>query len=252
MDITDFFNINAAIEHNAASKNIPDEFKKWETSSDTCKNFFNWIRNDSNTGSLKLDITSDISDVVEELSRAEFLAIPHRSDNSNGWRSIVLHGLCSIMTEAPYNYVNLGIVDKSVKETWTDASKFFPKTLAWIDQYVPFKTFSRIRVMVLDPGGYILPHKDLQQSFLGGGLNIAFTNPERTEFAVEDNGLIPWEPGDIRMINIGKLHSIRNLGSKPRIHMLAYPPLMEEWTLDSMKLVCRSYENMKKDKHTND
>lgn len=252
MDITDFFNINTAIVHNAASKDIPDEFRLWETSPNICKNFFDWIRNSSDTGSLKLDITSDISEVVEELSRAEFLAIPHRSDNSNGWRSIVLHGLCSIMTEAPYNYVNLGIVDKSVKETWTDASKFFPKTLAWIDQYVPFKTFSRIRIMVLDPGGYILPHKDLQQSFLGGGLNIAFTNPEGTEFAVEDNGLIPWEPGDIRMINIGKLHSIRNLGSKPRIHMLAYPPLMEEWTLDSMKLVCRSYENMKKDKHTND
>lgn len=246
MDITDFFNINKQLEHNASSKDIPEEFLSWESSPDRCKTFFDWIRNDSNTGSLKLDIVSDISEVIDELSRAEFLAIPHRADNSNGWRSIVLHGLCSIMTEAPYNYVDLGIVDKSTKETWTDASKFFPKTLAWIDQHVPFKTFSRIRVMVLDPGGYILPHKDLPSSFLGGGLNIAFTNPEGTEFAVEDNGLIPWEPGDVRMINIGKLHSIRNLGSTPRIHMLVYPPAMEEWNLEAMKLVCSSYENMKK------
>jgi len=252
MDITEFFNTNKQLDHNAASKDIPDEFMLWESSPDICKNFFNWIRNDSNTGSLKLDIISDISEVVEELSRSEFLAIPHRADNSNGWRSIVLHGLCSIMTEAPYNYVELGIVDKSIKETWTDASKFFPKTLSWIDQHVPFNTFSRIRVMVLDPGGYILPHKDLQSSFLGGGLNIAFTNPEGTEFAVEDNGLIPWEPGDVRMINIGKLHSIRNLGSKPRIHMLVYPPLMEDWNLEAMKLVCKSYKNMKKDKNTHD
>jgi hypothetical protein len=69
-------------------------------------------------------------------------------------------------------------------------------------------------------------------------------------FAVEDNGLIPWEPGDVRMINIGKLHSIRNLGSKPRIHMLVYPPLMEDWNLEAMKLVCRSFENMKRNRNT--
>ncbi len=245
MDIEEFFNHNKQIKHNALSKTIPDEFLLWENSPEVCRSFFNWIRQDSDTGSLKLDITSDISEVVAELSRAEFLAIPHRTDNSQGWRSIVLHGLCSIMTEAPYNYVNLGIVDNTAKETWTDASKFFPKTVAWIKENIPFKQFSRIRVMVLDPGGYIMPHQDIQRSFLGGGLNVAFTNPPGTEFAVEDNGLIPWEPGDIRMINIGKLHSVRNLGNQPRIHMLVYPPLMEEWTLESMQLVCRSYIKMK-------
>jgi hypothetical protein len=59
MDITEFFNTNKQLDHNAASKDIPAEFILWESSPVICKNFFNWIRNDSNTGSLKLDIISD-------------------------------------------------------------------------------------------------------------------------------------------------------------------------------------------------
>lgn len=247
MDINHFFEINKKITHNNSCKDIPQEFSSWEYDDVICENFFNWIRQESDTGSLRLDIASDISEVVREIKRAQHLAIPHRKEDSQGWRSIVLHGLCSIMTEAPHTYIEQGIIDETATETWTDASKFFPNTLKWIKENIPFNTFGRIRIMILDPNGYILPHKDFQTSFLGGGLNVAFTNPAGVEFAVEDNGLVPWKVGDIRMINIGKLHSVRNLDTEPRIHLLAYPA-SKEWPLDGMRLVCKSYRKMKENR----
>lgn len=246
MDIDQFFEINKQIKHNAESKEIPQIFLSWDNDPTVCESFFNWIRHESNTGSLRLDIDSDISEVVEEIKRAQHLAIPHRKEDSQGWRSIVLHGLCSIMTEAPHTYIEQGIIDDTAKETWTDASKFFPKTVTWVKENIPFNTFGRIRIMVLDPGGYILPHKDFQISFLGAGLNVAFTNPVGVDFAIENNGFVPWEDGDVRMINIGKLHSVRHHGIEPRIHLLAYPT-SKEWPLDGMKLVCRSYVKMKEE-----
>ncbi len=243
MDIDNFFKIEKSVKFNSKSKPIPEEFKNWKEP----QKFFNWIRQESNTGSLKLDIDSDINKVVDEIKKAETLAIPHRTHDSNGWRSIVLHGLSSIMTGPPHDYISTGIVPIDAVEGWTDVSKFFPETLIWIKKYIPFKVFSRIRIMILDPGGYILPHKDLEKSFLGGGINVAFTNPSGVEFALEDNGLVPWAPGDIRLINIGKLHSVRNLSNETRIHMLVYPLDIAGWNDYGMSLVCKSYEKMKKD-----
>lgn len=95
--------------------------------------------------------------------------------------------------------------------------------------------------MILDPGGYILPHQDYPTHLLGGGINIGLTNPPGVEFAIEGHGLIPWADGDIRMINIGHMHSVRNLGTEPRIHILAYPNQWE-WKQEHMEVVCRSYE----------
>lgn len=244
MDINLFFDINKKFKHNQLSKEIPVEFKNWRNDQLLCKKFFNWIREESDTGSLRLLIDAEIKDIVEEISKAQHLAIPHRQQDSVGWRCIVLHGLSSIMTEAPYIYVEQGIVTEGEQEQWTDISKFFPITVNWVKQNLPLSSYSRVRIMILDPGGYIKPHKDYKNSFLGGGLNIALTNPKGVEFATEDNGLIPWQDGDIRMINIGKLHSVRNNGTDPRIHLLAYPKTLE-WDIDHMMIVCNSYEKMK-------
>lgn len=239
MDIDSFFEKNRKIKHNLGMKDIPEHFSNWRKDDTICLDFFNWIRLESNAGSIKLNINSDVSEVAEELTARQHLGVLHRSSNSKGWRSIVLHGLSSIMTGPVHDYK--GIVDEGTLESWTDVSRFFPKTVSWIKKTIPFNDFSRIRVMMLDPNGYINPHKDMDIDFLGGGLNIAITNPKGVEFAIDNSGIIPWNIGDIRMINIGKYHSVINNSENLRIHILAYPRTIE-WDIKSMQIVCESYE----------
>lgn len=242
MDINTFFDQNKNIKHNSEARSIPVRFKEWRNDDNLCEKLFHWIRFESNAASLKLDINTDIAEVVQEVTSRQFLGIPHRQESSSGWRSIVLHGISSIMSKPPHSYVELGIDDVELVEQWTDVCKIFPKTMNWITNNIPFTEFSRIRIMILDPGGYIAPHKDFSQRLLGGGLNIALTNPAGVKFCLEEGGLVPWKEGDVRMIDIGRLHSVKNTSNETRIHILAYPKGMD-WPLEAMQLVCKSYES---------
>ena len=184
--------------------------------------------------------------VKEELIQRSILAIPHRSSESKGWRSITLHGLSSIMTEPEECYKDeLGIVDHSVKQNWTDVARFFPKTIDWITKNIPLDQYARIRVMIVEPGGYIEPHSDtnMGQILGGAGVNIAITNPDGCEFCLEDSGLIPWKEGDVRMVDVHRYHSVRNNSLSERIHIIIHTDNLI-WNTSSIKLVCESYEKL--------
>ena len=75
--------------------------------------------------------------------------------------------------------------------------------------------------MLLKPGGYIKPHKDFETRRLAA-YNVAITNPPGVEFALEEAGLVPWQPGDVRAIDIGRLHAVRNNSNEDRIHMIVH------------------------------
>ena len=59
-------------------------------------------------------------------------------------------------------------------------------------------------------------------AFVFSAFNISIQEPEGHEFAQDDAGLVPWQEGDIRMIDIGRLHSLRNTGTEDRIHMIIH------------------------------
>jgi len=91
--------------------------------------------------------------------------------------------------------------------------------------------------MLLMPGGCIREHADYEVRKLAA-YNIAINNPEGVEFALEDAGLIPWKAGDARAIDIGRRHSVRHIGTIPRIHMIIHGAP----TFKHAQLVCRSYD----------
>lgn len=246
--VDDFFNCNAHILHNKDALPIPYEYEDWKNNEDIMVEFFKWIRFKSRCASLRLNVDSDITDVKEEIVKRSFLAVPHRSSESNGWKSITLHGLSSIMTEpAEYYKDELGIVEQSVQHTWTDVSKFFPETVKWIQKNVPIDNYARVRIMVLESGGYIEPHSDtnIGQILGGAGVNIAITNPEGCEFCLEDSGLIPWKEGDVRMVDVHRYHSVRNKSPFQRIHIIIHTDNLI-WNKSSIRLVCESYEKFQK------
>jgi len=242
VDIENFFETNKKIKLNENSKHIPTEFSDWNTNDHTCELFYDWIRAKSDVGSLKLNIPCDAKFLAKEISAKIDIAFTHRSETAIGWRSIVLHGMSSIMSDYKTEYIEKGIIPNNAVEDWTDVSKYFPYTVEWIKEVMPFNTYERIRIMVLDAGGKIYPHKDLPQSTLSIGINVAITHPNNIEYAVENSGLIPWKEGDVRVINVGKLHSVRNFSHEPRIHLLVYPQRNEKWNLEGMRLVCKGYE----------
>ena len=236
-EVTEFFNTHSLTEHNKDALAVPTEFIG-NLSDDDTRKFFKWIRHTSQCKSLKLG-NYDTSVLKEELSARVSLAIPHRGHP--GWRSITLYGYSSIMTNSYEYYKQKGIISDSDLTGWTDICKFFPNTVEWIKQNSPLKEYARVRVMILEPGGSSSPHRDYEAGqALCGPINVAVSNPPGAEFALENGGLVPWQEGDIRSMDLGSYHCIRNTGSEPRIHLIITPS-KTDWDIDAMRIACSKY-----------
>lgn len=228
--VTRFFNENKDIVHNRDMLPPPAELSTTD--------FFDWIRHRSKCKSLRLEINTDITDLKEEIKNKTFLAIPHR--DHPGWRSLTLYGYSSVMTNSYEHYKQLGIISDQ-EPGWTDICKFFPKTVEWLKLNNPLKEFARIRLMVLDPAGSSSPHKDYPYGqMLCGPINIAIINPPGAEFVLENGGLVPWKEGDVRTIDLGTNHCVRNIGNEPRVHIIITPS-SNDWDIDAKELACKSY-----------
>jgi hypothetical protein len=231
--VIDFFEDNKKILHNNNIL-IPQS----ELINDT-EIFFKWIRYKSNCKSLRLDIDVDVSEIEEGIKNKIFLSIPHR--NHPGWRSITLYGYSSIMTNSYEYYKEIGFNFSNIIPDWTDISKFFPKTVSWLKKNNPLTDFDRIRFMILDPGGSSSPHKDCSYGqYVCGPINISITQPQGSEFVLENGGLVPWTKGDFRTMDLGSNHCVRNIGLEPRVHMIITPS-EKDWNIEAKELACRSY-----------
>lgn len=231
-DVATFFNNNKNILHNKDMLEPPKDLIN-----DT-ESFFKWIRHSSKCKSLKLD-NLNVSEIKEEIKNKTFLSIPHR--DHLGWRSITLYGYSSIMINSYEHYKEIGFDFSNVNPDWTDISKFFPKTVSWLKKNNPLTDFVRIRFMILEPNGSSSPHKDYEHGqFLCGPINLSITQPLGAEFVLENGGCVPWVEGDLRTMDLGSNHCIRNLGSEPRIHMIITPS-SNDWNIESKELACCSY-----------
>jgi hypothetical protein len=236
-EVNDFFNINKDIEHNKDALAVPTEFANAQTDEEITK-FFKWIRHQSKCKSLKLTTVS-VDELKEEIRPKIPLAVTHRENP--GWRSITLYGYSSIMTNSYEHYKELGIVTDDMTTDWTDISRIFPKTVAWIKKNSPLKEFNRIRLMILDPDSSSTVHKDYELGqALCGPINAAIINPPGAEFVLENGGLVPWKEGEFRSMDVGSLHCIRNTGTEPRVHIII-GPIKSDWDIDAMRLACSSY-----------
>jgi hypothetical protein len=242
VDLKLFLDTERNREFNTEYLEPPNEFSNWANDEVLVSKYFDWIRTASRCASLKLDINSDVTEVVAELkSRAVELSVPHRPDSSHGWRAITLYGYASNMTDSENYYREIGVVDDTSKMSWTDICQFFPKTVNWIKTNIPFDHLNRTRIMILEPGGFINPHRDHLGQMLGAGINVAFTHPDNIEFGLEGGGLVPWKAGEVRLIDIARHHAVVNNSNEYRIHLIVYP-LDRSWNMEAKKVACRSYD----------
>ena len=82
----------------------------------------------------------------------------------------------------------------------------------------------RDRFMLLEPGGYILPHQDRDAKEKRLSVcNIALNNPQDCEFIFKDHGVVPFEDkGGAFLMDISNVHAVWNKSDKPRIHMIIH------------------------------
>lgn len=147
---------------------------------------------------------------------------PHREDYGHGWRSLTLHGL-NEDTQSLDQY-GKNRVDTLGKLDWTWVADRCPITKRFLTDIWPAEYLNRVRFMLLEPGGYILPHQDRPSDQKRLSVcNISLNNPDGCDFLMDDFGKVPFEDsGSAFLMDISNKHAVWNRSNEPRIHMIIH------------------------------
>lgn len=184
----------------------------------------NWVLNNSGIPYLSLKLASvPYKDMLAEAQALDDFYVAHRSNDSQGWASLCIHGISSQHTDhyAVYpEYTNL--TNDQVPYCWTEIQQQCPTTVDFFKNIFPFDVYHRVRFMRLDPGGYILPHYDSPDSSLRA-VNISLNNPDGCDFVFENIGTVPFEnTGSIFLVANGYTHSVWNRSNQTRYHIIVH------------------------------
>lgn len=212
------------------------EFANWRNDNNLFYKYVDFILNKSDCPTLKIDYEIPYEDMYNEAISNWHRLVPHRVNDGLGWKSMCIHGTKTEETNtwetASYNY------SSQPTHTWTDLADTCPKTKEWLMSF-PCVNYQRVRFMILEPGGYITVHRDKDYRKISA-INIALNNPENFYFYMEDAGHVPWNPGDIRLIDNGRYHALKNNGKDYRVHFIIHA----DWKYELLKLACESYDKL--------
>jgi len=161
--------------------------------------------------------------------------VPHRDEYAEhqGWFSFCIHGKSYNATREESHYQD------NCPYIWTpEASKYMPTTVKYFQQW-PALLFCRIRIMLLEPGGYITIHRDYDHNCLSA-INIAITQPNDCAFVMENYGVVPFERGSAIWMDLSNNHVVFNNSNQRRWHIIVHQ------TFDSnfQNLVVNSYKKL--------
>ena len=147
---------------------------------------------------------------------------PHREDYGNGWGSLTLHGL-NEDTQSLGQYGD-SRTDTLKQLEWTWVADQCPVTKKFLTDVWPAEYLNRVRFMLLEPGGYILPHQDRPDDQKRLSVcNISLNMPEGCEMIMKDFGRVPFDDsGSAFLMDISNVHAVVNNSNKPRIHMIIH------------------------------
>lgn len=195
---------------------------------------FNWIRQHSGLPWLKLDIFVPFPEILQEIQSAPVNYQCHRDDYAEhqGWLSGCLHGKSWASTREDEHY------DDDRPHQWTrEALEYFSTTINFFQTVWPSTNYRRLRIMLLEPNGYITLHKDHTQQGLTA-INIAITQPKDCKFVIESHGAIPFEPGLPFWIDTHNNHTIFNNSDQKRWHIIVHQDCSHP---EFQNLVVKSY-----------
>lgn len=146
----------------------------------------------------------------------------HRLDYGNGWKSLTIHGLDE--DTQSLNQYGDNRLDTLSNLNWTWVADQCPVTKKFLTDVWPAEFLNRVRFMLLEPGGYILPHQDRPSDQKRLSVcNISLNNPEGCEFIFKDHGVVPFDDaGSAFLMDISNVHAVWNNSNTPRLHMIIH------------------------------
>lgn len=209
----------------------------------TNKEITDWIFS-QNIPYIELDITFDLESWKKESEDAEESYVTHRETQAHkGWKSCCIHGIdvdktgvwqCYTDSEPEYKWTTLSETTPTIKKFWTE---------------FPFEKLARVRFMKLEGQGWVAPHNDSPPGFNKDfklidhllPINIAITHPADCYMTFKNFGIIPWQEGNVKLMNITNDHSVINHSNKDRIHLIAHG-LVGNRIEEFRSLIVRSYK----------
>jgi hypothetical protein len=182
---------------------------------------YHWITHHSGAPWIDLKITIPIEDILKEIKINTELLVNHRDDYGEhyGWKSFCIHGKSLTTTQhcdddRPFHWI-------------PEIIKTMPRTVEYFQSWGV--DFYRLRVMALEPGGFVSVHSDSNQQGLGP-MNIAITQPIDCQFVMEGWGVVPFETGKTFMLDTSNRHAVVNNSNEIRYHIIAhYKNLTDEF-----------------------
>lgn len=217
------------------SKAMVKKYKDMQYSHTIIANsYYENIINDYNLPWLKLKIEIPYHTIFNEIVKIKHLFVNHRDeDNENeGWMSFCIHGKSFDATREDEYY------NDNRNHDWTkEAIENLPETVKFFQKLWPNKNFSRLRIMLLKPGGYISIHKDYNISKLSP-INIAINQPNDCNFVMERYGIVPFTDGSSFMLDVSNNHTVFNNSKEDRYHIIVHHKTIDE---SFKNLVVQSY-----------
>jgi hypothetical protein len=185
-----------------------------------------WILKESGLPYLELDIKVPHEQIYQEWLTVADQAVLHRDKESisekffyghSGWKSLVLYGMNSTATS-----------NNQKPFVWTEVADKCPITKSWLtDNFIINDDTNRIRFMLLEPQGHVLPHVDHPTKGLSA-INVAITHPAECNFRFLNYGNVPFAPGSAVMVDISNEHLVYNNSNAPRLHIIVQAKLKNE------------------------
>lgn len=162
---------------------------------------------------VNLNVPIDIIDL--EIQKIEKFLVSHREGDGMGWKSFCIHGKSYDATREDEFYKD------NRPHIWTqEALENMPNTINFLKS-LGFKNFKRVRVMCLEPKGFINIHRDREDSQLGP-INIAITHPKGCKFYLENHGELVFNPGTAYQLNLVNYHAVLNDSFSKRYHIIVH------------------------------
>lgn len=203
---------------------------------------YSWIINESKLPWLELDIEVPYKEMHAEAVALKEQFVAHRDEDNGGgyshkgWRSLCIHGIDAYKTNHhdQYGYKN----NDEVPYVWTEIANKCPITVKFFQDVFPYSRYYRLRFMLLEPGGYITPHKDTDENRLSP-VNIALNTPKGCMFKMKNHdGFVPLTDGKTVLLDVGNIHAVYNKSNEDRFHIIVHGVKTKEYE----RLVERSYE----------
>lgn len=204
---------------------------------------FKWILTESNLPWLKLDIEFPHEKMLQEAKSYKHLFVKHRAEDTihgykhAGWSSLCLHGISPTHTNhfTSYGYKS----NDKTPYRWTKLSNLCYETTKWLTEVYPCDIYYRVRFMLLEPGGFIAPHTDMDKHVLSP-VNIALNHPKGCVMKMTNHGTVPFKAGEAYLLDVGNIHAYYNKSNEDRYHIIIHGNYKSnsKWK----KLVENSYE----------